>query len=215
MDLYYSNTSSANRSVLMVAKALGLKLNVKVLNVQRGDQLKPEFVRINPQHTVPTLVDNGFALWEARAILTYLVEKYAKTDSLYPKDPKQRALVNQRLYFDIGTLNQSFMDYYYPIFHSKPADPEAFKKVESAFGFLDIFLEGQEFVAGKQLTLADISILATVSTFDIFKFDIKKYPNVDRWYTNTKKVTPGWEENWKSLTDMKAALDSYQQQSKK
>ncbi|EDW81093.2 uncharacterized protein Dwil_GK11203 [Drosophila willistoni] len=95
------------------------------------------------------------------------------------------------------------------------ADPEAFKKVESAFEFLDIFLEGQEFVAGKHLTLADISILATVSTFDIFQFDIKKYPNVDRWYTNTKKVTPGWEENWKSLTDMKAALDSYQKQSKK
>jgi glutathione S-transferase len=66
------------------------------------------FFQINPQHTIPTLDDNGFALWESRAILSYLVEKYGKDDSLYPKDVKARAVVNQRLYFDLGTLYQRF-----------------------------------------------------------------------------------------------------------
>lgn len=90
----------------MLAKALGVQLNLKALNLQAKEHLTPEFLKLNPQHTIPTLVDNNFAIWESRAILGYLVEKYAKNDSLYPKDPQKRAVVNQRLYFDMGTLYQ-------------------------------------------------------------------------------------------------------------
>ncbi|CAG2064637.1 unnamed protein product, partial [Timema podura] len=123
--------------------------------------------QLNPQHTVPTLNDNGFVLTESRAIAGYLVDQYGKNDSLYPKDPKKRALVDQRLYFDIGTLYQRFGDYYYPIaFGGAPSDAEKLKKLEEAFGFLDKFLEGQEWAAGSKITLADISLAATVSTAD-------------------------------------------------
>ncbi|XP_068157670.1 glutathione S-transferase D2-like [Drosophila tropicalis] len=209
MDFYYVPGSAPCRSVIMVAKALGLELNKKLVNLFEGEQLKPEYVKINPQHTVPTLVDNGFALWESRAILVYLVEKYGKDDTLYPKNPKEQALVNQRLYFDMGTLYQSYVEYYYPQFRfNKPADPEAFKKVEAAFDYLDTFLEAQEFVAGGQLTVADIAILASVSTFDISEFDLSKYHNVSKWYANAKKVTPGWDENWEGLLQMKKILEA-------
>lgn len=70
--------------------------------------------QLNPQHTIPTLVDGDLNLWESRAIISYLVEKYGKTDSLYPKDPTKRAVVNQRMYFDMGTLYDRFATYYYP-----------------------------------------------------------------------------------------------------
>ena len=200
MDFYYLPC----RSVIMTAKALGIELNKILLNLQAGEHLKPEFVKINPQHTIPTLVDNGFALWESRAILTYLVEKYGKTDSLFPKCPKKRALINQRLYFDMGTLYASFAAYYYPqIFAKAPADPEAFKKIETAFDFLNTFLEGNTYVAGDSLTVADIALLATVSTFEVANFDISKYANVDKWYKNAKEVTTGWEENWAGCLEFK------------
>lgn len=88
----------------MVAKALGVNLNLKTIDTHNKEHLTPEFIKLNPQHTIPTLVDNGFAIWESRAILVYLAEKYGKNDSLYPKDPQKRAVVNQRLYFDMGTL---------------------------------------------------------------------------------------------------------------
>ncbi|KAH8235323.1 hypothetical protein KR032_004131, partial [Drosophila birchii] len=60
MDLYCAPYVSACRNVLMVAKALGLELNKKTISTLKGEQLSPEFIKINPQHTIPTLVDNGF-----------------------------------------------------------------------------------------------------------------------------------------------------------
>ena len=208
MDFYYLAGSSPCRSVIMTAKALGVELNKKVLNLQAGEHLKPEFVKINPQHTIPTLVDNGFALWESRAIMVYLVEKYGKTDSLFPKCPKTRAVINQRLYFDMGTLYKSFADYYYPIIFAKaPADPENFKKMETAFEFFNTFLEGHTYAAGDSLTVADIALLATVSTFEIAGFDFSKYENVAKWYKNAKEVTPGWDENWAGCEEFKKFFD--------
>nr|AIF73207.1 glutathione S-transferase D1A [Scaptomyza nr. nigrita Nevada] len=203
-DLYYLPGSSPCRSVIMVAKAIGLELNKKLLDLSTGEHLKPEFVKINPQHTIPTLVDNGFALWESRAILVYLVEKYGKTDSLYPKCPKKRAVINQRLYFDMGTLYQSFSNYYYPqVFAKAPADPELYKKMEVAVEFLNTFLEGQTYAAGDSLTIADIALLATVSSFEVAGYDFSKYENINKWYANAKKVTPGWDENWAGCQEFK------------
>ena len=108
IDLYHMDASSACRSVRLTAKMVGVELNLKVLDLQAGEQMKPEFIKINPQHNIPTLVDDGFVLNESRAICGYLVHKYAKDDTLYPKDPKVRALVDQRLYFDMGVFYQSF-----------------------------------------------------------------------------------------------------------
>lgn len=60
--------------------------------------------QMNPQHTVPTLDDDGYILWDSHAINAYLVEKYGKDDSFYPKDLKKRGIVDQRLHFDTGVL---------------------------------------------------------------------------------------------------------------
>ncbi|KAH8312039.1 hypothetical protein KR044_009074 [Drosophila immigrans] len=208
MDFYYSPYSAASTAILMTGKALGLEFNKIVVNVREGEQLKPEFVKLNPQHTIPTLVDNGFVVWESRAILTYLVEKYGKDDSLYPKDPQKRALVNQRLYFDLGTIYKSFADYYYPQIQKKPVDPELFKKVEDALNFLNIFLEGQKYVAGDSLTVADIALLASIATFKVVKVDLSKYPNIVRWYENGSKVAPSWDEVEKTVESLRAFIET-------
>jgi len=204
IDLYYLPGSAPCRAVQMAAKAVGVDLNLKLLNLMAGEHLKPEFLKINPQHVIPTLVDEGFTLWESRAILVYLVEKYAKTDSLYPKCPKKRGLINQRLYFDLGTLYQRFSDYYYPqIFAKAPADPEKLQKLKDAAGFLDTFLEGQTYAAGDTLTVADISLAATVSTLDVAGFDLTKYPNISKWYNTCKSTIPGYDINEAGLVEFK------------
>lgn len=112
IDFYYTEGSAPCRSVWMTAKMVGVELNLKEVNLQTGEHLKPEFVAINPQHNVPTIVDDGFTMNESRAICAYLVNKYGKDDKLYPKDPQQRAVVDQRMYFDMGVFYYRFGEVY-------------------------------------------------------------------------------------------------------
>ncbi|TMW40689.1 hypothetical protein DOY81_014231 [Sarcophaga bullata] len=208
MDFYYLPLSAPCRAVMMTAKAIGVELNKKLLDLFAGEHMKPEFLKLNPQHCIPTLVDGDLALWESRAIMVYLVEKYGKNDSLFPNCPKKRAVINQRLYFDMGTLYKSFADYYFPqVYFNAPADPELYKKIEAAFEFLDIFLSGNQYAAGDSLTLADLALLATVSSFEIARFDFSRYANVAKWYANAKSVAPGFDENWQGCLEYKKFFD--------
>lgn len=187
----------------MVAKALGIKFNLKLIDTHNKEHLTPEYTKINPQHTIPTLVDNGFAIWESRAILGYLVEQYGKNDSLYPKDPVKRAIVNQRLYFDMGTIYQRFADYFVPIMRlGLPADPEKLKRFEDSVEFFDIFLASSKYAAGDEPTIADYSLLSTWSTIEVTGYDFSRFKNVTRWY-NLVKSLDGVEENEAGLVAMK------------
>lgn len=207
LDLYYHPAAAASRSVLMTAKAVGVELNLKEVDLMKGEQLKPEFVKLNPQHTIPTLVDDGFSIWESRAIQIYLIDKYASSDALYPKCPKARALVNQRLFFDIGTLYTRMGEYYYPIlFFKQEPVPAKLQKVEEAFEFLNTFLEGSTYVAGDSLTIADISLASTVSTAEPFGFNVTKYPNIVRWIEKCKQTIPGYDLNEAGVEAMKELL---------
>ncbi|XP_049767521.1 glutathione S-transferase 1-1-like [Schistocerca cancellata] len=199
VDFYYWPASAPCMTVQMVAQDIGVKLNMKFTNPQAGDHMKPEFLKMNPQHTVPTLNDNGFCLSESHVIIAYLVDQYAKDDSLYPKDAKKRALVNQRLFFNVSTLYRCFSAYYYPVMirGAKQFDPVKLKELETAYEFLNTFLEGQQWVAGTSMTIADYAILTSVSTADAVGFNIKKYPNVDAWFKRVKTAVKSYEENYR------------------
>ncbi|XP_034244110.1 glutathione S-transferase 1-like [Thrips palmi] len=196
IDLYYIAGSAPCRGVLITAKAVGVDLNLKETNLMKGEHMTPEFIKMNPQHTVPTLDDNGLYLWESRAIQMYLADKYGKDSSLYPKEPEKRALVNQRLFFDMGTVYQRFGDYAYPqMFGGAPKDEEKLKKLEEALGFLNTFLEGSKFVAGDNITIADHSLLSSVSTIEATEVvDLTKYPNVSRWLADCKSKVDSYQE---------------------
>ncbi|KAF5299933.1 hypothetical protein FQR65_LT19421 [Abscondita terminalis] len=104
LTLYHFPPSAPSRGALLAAHAVGVNVDIEKVNLFAKEQLKDEFVKLNPQHTVPTLVDGDFVVWESRAIAAYLVNKYGKDDSLYPNDLEKRAIVDQRLQFDCGTF---------------------------------------------------------------------------------------------------------------
>lgn len=100
LQLYYHPASPPSRAVLQVIRILGLEVEVKNVDLMKQAQQEPEFLKLNPSHQVPVLVDGDFVLPESRAIMTYLVNSRKPGHEVYPTDPKVRALIDQRLYFD-------------------------------------------------------------------------------------------------------------------
>ncbi|XP_025833960.1 uncharacterized protein LOC108742618 [Agrilus planipennis] len=183
--LYHSEHSAPSRSVLLTAKELGLKLNLKVLDLANGEQLQPEFLKLNPQHTVPTLVEeNGFAIWESHAINSYLVKKYGKNDSLYPKDLKKKAVVDQRLYFDSGTLVQRFSTLIKNLVagKTKVVPKSDVDSIKEAYSFLETFLRSGDYVTGNQLTVADFQIVTSIFSVSFFvPIQADEFPRISLW----------------------------------
>lgn len=105
--LYGIDLSPPVRSCLMTLNALNVEFEYKIVNLQIGEHMQPGFLKINPLHTIPVLDDDGKIVVDSHVICTYLIQKYggAKHKSLYPSDLYERALVDQKLYFDIGVLN--------------------------------------------------------------------------------------------------------------
>lgn len=101
LQLYYTLGSPPSRAALHVIRILGVEVDVKNMDlVDKKEQLSADYLKINPIHQVPALVDGNFVVVESRAIMAYLVNSRKPGHELYPTDPKVRALIDQRLYFD-------------------------------------------------------------------------------------------------------------------
>ncbi|KAG7164741.1 glutathione S-transferase 1-like isoform X2 [Homarus americanus] len=197
IDLYYLNLSPYCRSVLLTARAVGVELNLKTVNLFAKEQLKPEFVAINPQHSVPTLVDGDLVLWESRPICTYLISQYGKDDSLYPKEPKARAKVDALLHFDIGTLAACWTAMIAPVKAKELPKPEqkSVDKFHEALGWLNGFLSHKKYAAETDhITVADLVLVANVSSYEAAGFIINDYPNISAWLQRCKQNIDGYEE---------------------
>ena len=101
------------RLVYMTLDVLGIQYKSVYCHPFKGMNKTPEYLKLNPQHNIPALVDGKLVLNESRAIATYLAGmagSYGGNSQLYPSDLKIRAVIDQRLHFDLGTFYQTFMD---------------------------------------------------------------------------------------------------------
>jgi len=198
IEVYYTPGSPGCRAVLMCIKAL--KLDVELIKMdmyQKYEHRKPWFVKMNPQHTLPTINDNGFILWESRAIMQYLVSKYGNNTqpSLYPPEPELRATVDRILFFDIGTLYKALVDYFHPqLMSGEDADERKANALKQSLDYLDIFLESNRYVAGDSLTIADFSVLASVTQLEGMEYRITAYTNLHKWVQRLKAELPYYDE---------------------
>jgi len=212
MQLYYSWVSPACRSVLLAAKHYGVELQLTEFNLNEKEHLKDkDFLAINPQHCVPTIKDGDFVLWESRAILQYLANSYEKSgDKSYPKDPKARALVDKMLFTDMA-LYASMAAAVYPVItgETKVIDSKKLEKVLENLTKLDSSLASSgDYVAGKNITIADFALVATISVVgQLPKVEMANYKNLSTWFQRCKSSMAGYEEaNGQYVEKAKAML---------
>ncbi|XP_013786297.1 glutathione S-transferase 1-like isoform X1 [Limulus polyphemus] len=195
IDFYYFPLSAPCRAVDMVAGHLDIPLKKKFVNTWQGEQLKSEFLKLNPTHTVPTINDSGFVLWESRAIITYLADLYGKDDVFYPSNRRKRAVVDRMLYFDMGSLYRAIIDFQIPImFRGEEPDAGKERVLLEKLAFLEQFLTDYPYVAGENLTVADLSILASVTFLEAIDFTLSSFPKIEAWLQRLRKELPYYQE---------------------
>nr|QHU79958.1 glutathione S-transferase D1 [Bemisia tabaci] len=177
----------------MTAKLIGIYQNLDLIEIT--DMKTPEFQKINPFKRIPVLDDNGFLLSESRAINAYLCNEYGKDDSLYPRNSQRRAIVDQMLDFDLGTLNHPIMDYWYHcILKNNPHDEVRYQKMFNPLKKFNEVLDSYDFAAGMTFTIADVSLLASISSVDALGIGLTKYPHILRWFNQSREIVPDYNQ---------------------
>ncbi|KAB0800299.1 hypothetical protein PPYR_06039 [Photinus pyralis] len=193
LKLYAVSDGPPSLAVRMALKYLNI--NYELINVDfcKGEHLTDEYGKKNPQKEIPVLDDDGFFLGESNAILQYLVDQYGKSDELYPKEPKARAIVNHRLCFNLAFYYSRIMRHALaPMFFDYQRTPLTQKMLEMALDAFNIYLQqlGTKYAAADHVTIADFQLITATLCLEAINFDISGYPLVAKWYATFKEDHP-------------------------
>ncbi len=92
------------RKISIALEELGLPYEVRRVNLQAEEQLRPDFLALNPNHKIPVLEDDDLVVWESGAILLHLGEKHDPEGRILPKDPRRRLAAIQYAFFQTGGI---------------------------------------------------------------------------------------------------------------
>jgi len=183
IDLYTSSTPNGWKASIALEE-LGLPYAVKKIELQAGDQKRPEFLAINPNGRIPAIIDRDaedFAVFESGAILIYLAEK---TGSLLPTETKGRSRVIQWLMFQMGGVGPMMGQANVFSRYTPEKIPYAIERYQRESRRLLEVLDGQlgreEYLAG-EYSIADIANWCWASTYEWSGVSIDGLSQLSRW----------------------------------
>jgi glutathione S-transferase len=166
MQLYEFGPTRSQR-VRWTLQELGVEFDAIQVDLGKGENRRPEFLKLNPAAKLPVLVDGDLVLTESAAIVLYLGEKYPQK-GLLPADPRQRAEVNRWLLFTVTELEQPLwriarQTFLYPEEQRLAADvPLAVNDFKPMAAVIDAHMRGRQFVVGDRVSVADFVLAWTL-----------------------------------------------------
>lgn len=194
----YSLATPNGQKVSIALEEMQLAYKANLVDITKGDQFKPEFVKINPNSKIPAIVDpNGpdgkpISIMESGAILIYLAQKSGK---FYPQDARLQSEVLQWLFFQVGGVGPMFGQFGHFFKYAKekcehpyPVDRYATES-KRILKVLNTHLEGKNFLVAEQYTIADMATVPWASCLSAFykadeKLSLSQFTNVNRWVSS-------------------------------
>ena len=188
IQLYAFDTPNG-RKISIALEEMGLPYQVHVVDITKGEQNAPEFLKLSPNNKIPAIVDPQgptsapVSVFESGAILIYLAEK---SGQCLPKDPIRRIAALEWLMFQMG----GFGPMPGQVHHFVALDNETDRRyglerfmaeTRRLYGVMDRRLAGRDFFAD-ELSIADFAILGWVWRHERHKVDLADFPQVRRWY---------------------------------
>ena len=190
IKIYGSPHSSGGRCYIMLEEC-GLKYEPVSIDMREGQHKSPQYLQLNPNGKVPTLVDGDLILWESIAINRYLAEKYKP--ELLGTTIEDRAHIDQWTIWSIAEFQPPLID----LFIQMVFVPEAKRdlalieksKEKSALklSVLNSYLQGREFMVGNYFSMADLNVASVANIGPELDMDFSIYPHVQSWLDRIKE----------------------------
>lgn len=192
IDLYYWTTPNGHKITIFLEEA-ELPYTIKPINIGKGEQFAPEFLKISPNNRIPAIVDQNPAdggepvsVFESGAILQYLAEK---TGQFLPNDLRKRVDVIQWLYWQMGGLGPMLGQNHHFSQYAPEKIPYAInryvKETERLYGVLNTQLGDREFIAG-EYSIADMAAYPWTVPHERQQINLDEFPHVKRWFESIK-----------------------------
>jgi GST-like protein len=190
MIVLYTAATPNGFKASIALEELGLPYEVKVVNLGRGEQFAPDFLRISPNNKIPAIVDKDAgdaAVFESGAILLYLADK---TGRLLPKDGQARYTALEWLFFQVGHVGPTLGQLHHFANYAKEKLPYAIERfgneAKRVYGVIDRRLAESKYLGGPEYSIADIANLTWLLGHARHGVDLADFPNLARWMAELK-----------------------------
>jgi glutathione S-transferase len=202
LSLYTYPMSGNGRKVHMCLEEVDAQYEISRIDLLKGEQKNPDYLKLNPNGKVPTLKDGSFILWESNAILLYLAEKFPSVQ-LLPTDGHDRARVFQWLLFEQTTFRPplSTLVRQTRFTPSEQQDKnfieQTWNEVRSNMRILQDALTERDYI-GKTFSIGDMAVLPYIYLATDLGLDITPWSSVAAYYKRLS-VRPAWQKviGWK------------------
>lgn len=183
LTLYHTPISPNSRRVWITLLEKGLEFELKEIQLD-GEQIKPDFLAMNPFHHIPVLVADGFNIVESLAILDYLEAKYP-TPAMLPNDAKDLAVVRMVQLVTVNELMPALFALVPLILGLPGGDAEKIKqaqhKVATVLTFFENLLDDRPYFGSHNLTLAEVVAGTVIPRLSKGGVSLSDYPKLSAW----------------------------------